>query len=249
VYRDFLHLDPTGFRVIGSATLLAAVVFLAGRSTGRWLLLAGYAVVVFPFTGFTESPHFPHDRYAALPGLVMAAALGLVILRLRSRSVLLAGAGLLAGLSVLACRQLPLWQNQATILKEIRSRLAPGDVPAIRDLRPALWLYGSGNYAGAFDLLDHEIQARGQVPALTGLRQELAADLARHHRLAESLGLTVQDLPPLALLHQDLARGYLRAGEPEPAAWHLAEIRRLAPAYYARLTAPATGPPADHVRR
>jgi hypothetical protein len=248
VYRDFLHLDPAGFRVIGSAALLVAAVFLAGRSTGRWLLLSSYAVVVFPFTGFTESPHFPHDRYAALPGLVMAAALGLGMLRLRSRPGLLAGTGLLAGLAVLSLRQLPIWQNQATILQEIRSRLAPGDVPAIRDLRPALWLYRSGDYTGAFELLDHEIQARGRVPALTGLRQELAAEFVRHRRLAESLGLTVQDLPPVSLMHQDLAREYLRAGEPEPAAWHLAEIRRLAPAYYARLTAPPTGPAADRIR-
>ncbi len=97
VYRDFLHLQYGSLQVVGSAALLLLVVFLAGRSPARWVMLVSYGVVVFPFTGFTESPHFPHDRYAALPGLIMAAGLGVLLLKWRSQAVAVAGGVLVLG--------------------------------------------------------------------------------------------------------------------------------------------------------
>jgi hypothetical protein len=244
VYSDFLHLHYASFQVIGSIVLLALVALLAGRSRGRWLALACYAVVVFPFTGFTEMPYFPSDRYASLPGLVMAAVLAVVFLRLQSRLAVAAGGGLLLILTGLTCRQLPLWQNEASLTRSIRSQLAPGDAPAIRDLRPAIWRFRAGDYAGAFDLLDREIKACGDEPELTALRRQLQTQFEDERRFAVSRRLTVEELPPVALLHQNLAREFLRAGEPEPAAWHLLEIRRLAPRYYDQLIA-GRGPRPD----
>jgi protein O-mannosyl-transferase len=235
VYRDFLHLHYASFQVIGSAALLALAAVLAGRSRVRWLWLASYGVVVFPFTGFTESPHFPSDRYAVLPDLMMAAALALVFFRLQSRLTGLVASLLLLTLAGLSRRQLPLWQNEATLTQAIRSQLAPGDVPAIRDLRPAIWKFRAGDYQGAFDLLDHEIKARGRAPELAALRRELAGQFENERQYAVARGLSVAAVPPVALLHQRLAGEYLRAGELEPAAWHLAEIKRLAPAYYDQL--------------
>ena len=239
VYRDYLHLTYGNLQVLGSAALLLAAVVLAGRSPARWWLLVCYGVVVFPFTGFTESPHFPHDRYAALPGLIMAAGLGWLLVRWRSPAAFTAAGVVVLSLAALSCRQLLPWRNPVTLAQEIRRQLQPGDVPAIRDLRPAIWLYRSGDYAAAFGLLDAEIKRQGEQPALVGLRQQLAIDIANHRRLAENLGLRIEALPPLALLHQQLAGNFVRNGELEAATWHWAEVRRLAPAYYERLAAGA----------
>jgi hypothetical protein len=120
-------------------------------------------------------------------------------------------------------------------MASVRSHLNPGEAPAIRDIRPALWLFRSGDYAGAENLLDQELVNRPHDPALRAARMDLRDLRATHEKLVASFGLRIEDVPPAALLHQQLARGFLQQGEPEPAAWHLAEIARIAPVYYAYL--------------
>ena len=54
-----------------------------GRAQARFFF-AAYLCVLVPMLGLTERPHFPSDRYAALPQAVLAAALALGLARLNA---------------------------------------------------------------------------------------------------------------------------------------------------------------------
>lgn len=235
VYRELFVLPWNSTPVIAGAALLTGAMAAAWRWRGAGLLLLAHFAVLLPITGFTELIHFPHDRYAIWSDLTIATGLAFLLWRWRKLSAGIALAVLIAVLSVLTMRQLPVWQSTSTVMASIRSHLAPGEVPAIRDIRPALWLFRAGDYAGAENLLDQELATRPQDAALRSARSDLRELRTQHQRVVASFGLLIEDVPPAALLHQQLALAFLRQGEREPAAWHLAEIARISPVYYAYL--------------
>jgi len=235
VYRELFHLPWLSAPVIGGTGLLVAAVAAAWRWRGVGLLLLAHFAVLLPITGYTELIHFPHDRYALWSDLAFATGLAFLLWRWQSRAAGVALGAIIAGCTVLTIRQLPVWQSTATVMASVRSHLAPGEAPAIRDIRPALWLFRAGDYTGAENLLDHELSTRPHDPDLRAARLDLRDLRAGHEKVVASFGLHIEDVPPAALLHQNLALGFLHQGEPEPAAWHLAEIARIAPAYYAYL--------------
>lgn len=235
VYRELFHLPWLSAPVMGAAVLFLGAGVAAVRWRGTALLILAQLAVLFPLTGVTELIHFPHDRYALWSDLAFATGLAFLLWRWRSRTAGVAMAALLAVLTFLTIRQLPVWQSTATVMASVRSHLAPGDTPAIRDIRPALWLFRAGDYAGAEALLDHELSTRPHDPDLRAARLDLRDLRANHEWVVAAFGLHIEDVPPAALIHQQLALGFMRQGEPEPAAWHLAEIARIAPVYYAYL--------------
>ena len=235
VYRELFHLPWLSAPVIGGALLFVGAVAAAWRWRSVSLLLLAHCAVLLPIAGYTELIHFPHDRYALWSDLAFATGLAFLLWRWQSRTAGIVFAVIIAGLTLLTIRQLPLWQSTATVMTSVRSHLAPGEAPAIRDFRPALWLFRAGDYAGAENLLDQELLARPHDPDLRAARLDLRDLRSAHEKMVASFGLHIEDVPPAALLHQQLALGFLRQGEPEPAAWHLAEIARIAPVYYAYL--------------
>jgi len=235
VYRELFQLPLLSGPVLGGALLAVGAAAAAWRWRGIALLLLAHGAVLLPITGFTELIHFPHDRYALWSDLAFATGLAFLLWRWRSRAAGLILTTLVAIGTVLTLRQLPVWQSTASVMASVRSHLAPGDTPAIRDIRPALWLFRAGDYAGAENLLDGELATRPHDLALRAARLDLRDLRAGHEKLVANFGLRIEDVPPAALLHQQLALGFLHDGEPEPAAWHLAEIARIAPVYYAYL--------------
>lgn len=92
-----------------------------------WLAHLGLLV---PMLGLTERPHYPHDRYSIVNGVVLAvAATGLLwcgCARMGQRRALL-----LAGLLVALCvggsvRQVRIWENDFVFFQDLLQRMPPG---------------------------------------------------------------------------------------------------------------------------
>lgn len=243
VYADLIDLAWTSPRVLGSVGLAVAVlVTVARRPALAPLPLAGIAVLL-PITGVTELIHFPHDRYALWSDLIAATGLALWLARMTtSRRATLAAGLLLVALAGLTLRQLPIWRSAETVSARLRANLPAGQATAIRDIRPALWLFRDGDLDGAEALLNAELRARPDDAALQSGLATLKSLRAEHESLVRATGLEPEQVPPVALLHHRLALQFLRNGDTEPAAWHLAEIARRAPDYFGQLNRTAAPP-------
>lgn len=234
-YGELLHITWTSRYVVAGAVLAVALAVLIWQVPAAGLLLVGQVAVLAPITGLTELLHFPHDRYALWADLAWAAGLALLLARWRSRSAMIAFATVVAGAAALTARQLPTWAGRDTVAASIRSHLAPGEATPVRDVRPAYWLFRDGHYRAAFALLDRELATRPDDVSLRTARHDLQEMLAEHVRIAAEMGLTPEQVPPVARIHAALARECLAKGDHDVAAWHLVEIARLSPDYYALL--------------
>lgn len=235
VYRELLVMRWNSPALLGGLAAAGVVAAFAWRRPGVACLALAFAAVLLPITGFTELIHFPHDRYSLWSDLVWAGGLALLLVRWNRPLGVGLTIGVIAAGSILTMRQIPVWRSTDTILARVRTELAPGDAPAIRDIRPAYWLFREGKYDAADALLDGELAKRPGDPALLTARGELRELRTTHERAAATLGLAPQEMPPVAVLHYGLARQFIERHEPEPAAWHLAEIARIAPKYYERI--------------
>lgn len=251
---DFTPVDPVlvdltrpPARVFAGAGLvlaLAAWLLVSRRARGGWFFCAHLAVLI-PVLGLFEKPHFPSDRYAVLPQLVQAAALVVLLARTPSHRLALgvAGAAVLATCAGLSHAQAEIWRDAGALWRHLAARLSPDTSPALIWVRPALSLYRAGDTAGGLAHLDTGLRARPDDATLRATRAGLVRADAEARASAAALGLA-RPPPPAAVLHFTLAVQLARAGETEAAAQHLAEVTRLAPEYYARVTRRALSPPA-----
>lgn len=113
-----------------------AVVGVTGLLLARWrrwpaalaLWLAHLGLLV-PMLGLTERPHYPHDRYAIVNGVLVAVAAAALLWHWRNgpwRRPALVMAGILAALCVVASqRQARVWENDFVFFEELLRRLPP----------------------------------------------------------------------------------------------------------------------------
>jgi tetratricopeptide (TPR) repeat protein len=92
-----------------------------------WLAHLGLLV---PMLGLTERPHYPHDRYSIVNGVVLAVAATLLLwcgcARVGQRRALII-AGVLAALCVgSSVRQVRIWENDFVFFKDLLQRMPPG---------------------------------------------------------------------------------------------------------------------------
>ena len=249
---DTVLLDhgPRGAFLIASAALWAAL----GLVCCAWPRVRGYAgaffiayaCVLVPMLGLTQRPHFPSDRYAALPQAVLAAALMLALLKLRpgrgrSRVLMVVGALLIGG-AELSRHQVEIWRDSDRLWSHIATRLGPGMPSSYFDTAYARWLATDGREIEAAARIDAALVRLPDNAILLAARAQVAAVAEQTLVVKESLGLK-QSPPAAALLHFEIAREQSRRGDYETSAAHLREIRRIAPEYYARITG-AKAPPA-----
>ncbi|MEN9575690.1 MAG: hypothetical protein RL514_3545 [Verrucomicrobiota bacterium] len=92
-----------------------------------WLAHLGLLV---PMLGLTERPHYPHDRYSIVNGVLLAVAAAALLWHGRDRPwrrPALAVAGILAALCVIAShRQSRIWENDFVFFTELLQRMPPG---------------------------------------------------------------------------------------------------------------------------
>jgi len=140
--------------VLGVSGLLFARRRVWPAAFALWLAHLGLLV---PMLGLTERPHYPHDRYAIVNGVLIALATAACLWSARGRpwrrSALAAGA-LLVGLCVLgSLRQVRVWENDFVFFEELLRR-----VPATSHYRAVALLKVGNAHADAGD--DAKAEAR-----------------------------------------------------------------------------------------
>ena len=231
---------PAGRMLLGAALTLGFGLWLLvsrrARAAVGWLALA-HVLVLMPVLGVVERPYIPADRYAFLPQLIWTSALVLLLARLAAHRVL-ASLGLAA--SLVACAglthaQLAIWRDEPALWRHIASTVTVQQLPVVACARPALSRLRSGDRDAAFALIDAGLRALPDDAMLRATRDEMLKIDRDNRARAAALGLATP-LPPAAELHHALAISFARAGETEAAAQHLAEVARLAPEYFSRVT-------------
>jgi hypothetical protein len=244
-----LHLAHPSALVLGGAALVLVVAagLLASqraRASLGWFFLAHLAVLV-PMLGFWEQPYFPSDRYGFLAQLILAAALVLALARMTACRALIVVGGVAALLTFawLARGQTAIWRDESAMWRHVASRLTVYDSPVVGCARPALAAFRAGDVSAALAIVD---AGRRELPddvLLRSVREEIVRTDQENRARAAALGLATPP-PPAAVLHHALAAQLARAGDLEAAAQHLAEVARLAPEYYTRVTRRPPSPPA-----
>jgi len=102
-----------------------------------WLAYLGLLV---PMLGLTERPHYSHDRYSIVNGVVLAVAATLIVRQACAKfgpRVTLTLASLLAALCVGgSVRQVRIWENDFVFFKELLRRMPPaGQLRAVALLK------------------------------------------------------------------------------------------------------------------
>jgi len=242
---DTVLLDhgPWGDGPVARAAIwtVLAVIFAvwprARRTAGAFFI--AYACVLTPMLGLTQRPHFPSDRYAALPQAALAAGLVLALLnfgpgRARIGASLLLGA-LLVGEAELSRRQVGIWRDSDRLWVHIAARLGPGMPASYFESLYARWLATDGRETEAKARIEAALVRQPGDTVLLAARAQVTAAADRTRAVALSLGLK-HPIPAAALLHYEIALEQSRAGDYAASAAHLREIGRIAPEYYARIT-------------
>lgn len=90
-----------------------------------WLAHLGLLV---PMLGLTERPHYPHDRYSIINGILWSVALAAVLwkltqMRTMARPVLVGGAALAVVLAALSWRQTAVWHSDQPFFADMAAKL------------------------------------------------------------------------------------------------------------------------------
>lgn len=258
VYFDYLSrwVWPVGLSPVNSTlldypamqlrTVIGAVVFgLIAAAALAWRPSRGYALaylfVLVPMLGLMDEVIIPADRYSALPTAVLSLALvhGLVwagprLAFSQRRWIVVAPLGLaLFALGWLSRSQTEVWRDTYHLRTCIAERLGPGAAPAFRYVGFARWLLCEGRPAEALDLLDNAIARHPDDTVLQATRAEFSEFVERNRSAAVAMGLA--DAPPFAaLLHWQLAARFALNGDEAAATVHLHEVKRIAPAFFAK---------------
>ena len=118
------------FLLSALGVLAASGVLLAKRNVwpaafALWLAHLGLLV---PMLGLTERPHYPHDRYAIIAGILWAVALAALLWRFvrarpRPAPVLAGGAALVIFLAAMSWRQSAIWHSDLPFFTDMAAKL------------------------------------------------------------------------------------------------------------------------------
>ena len=133
--------------VIGVTAVLLARWRLWPAALALWFTHLGLLV---PMLGLTEKPHYPHDRYSIVNGVLLAIAAAALLWRgcakVRGRGALAVGIALAALCVVGSHRQVRIWENDFVFFEELLRRL-----PATSHYRSVALLKVGNAHADAGD--------------------------------------------------------------------------------------------------
>jgi len=132
-YTTLLENRPFDPAFTASAITVIGVSAILLTRWRRWpaalALWFAHLGLLVPMLGLTERPHYPHDRYAIVNGVLIAIAAAGLLWRWRNgpwRRPALVTAGILAALCVVASqRQARVWENDFVFFEELLRRLPP----------------------------------------------------------------------------------------------------------------------------
>jgi hypothetical protein len=207
--------------------LTVALCWRPAWRRGPLLFWLAYLALLIPIAGFTEHPHYPNDRYAYLPAMVMAAALALALGRIprgSGRVSVVVAAVVVAGASAWASRrQLGIWRNSDSVFISIIEG-TPNAI--VRKQNFVRWAHASANmgrYATA--------------KAVMAERQREYPDSALVDKVEGGRDAPVavspfdQDQAPEAAGNLKIALDAAKAGRTAEAEAHFARCLAIAPEY------------------
>lgn len=132
---ELISFDPAGWPFVASAVAWAAItaaLSVQKASRGALLLWLAYLAVLAPMVGLTVTPHYPNDRYAYLPSVVVSAALCVLAAGVvgpgARRAWSLLGLAIACVVGVLSLRQAAIWRSTDTVYRRLAE--GAGYVPA-----------------------------------------------------------------------------------------------------------------------
>ena len=232
LYDTLVAFRPTDPPFILSIAFVAAASALALVAWRRRPAIAvvwfGYLAVAAPFFGLTEKPHMPSDRYACFLTVIAAAVLAAGLARLSARrSRLWASAVSLAVIGVLgwlSWRQLGAWTDDRAQHAYVARGLTNAELLDDFTSRQLILDFLRGDEKRASDAVAARL---GANPSSPGFRKA-AAIIAEKRRISAYYG----PVSLLAILQDQLALGFARAGEFREADDHFEDALRQDGRFY-----------------
>ncbi len=120
--------SPFLFSMLG-VLAVSAVLFAKRRAwPGAFALWLAHLGLLVPMLGLTERPHYPHDRYDIINGILWSVAFAAVLwqfvqVRAKSALALGAGAGLVMLLAAMSWRQTSIWHSDLPFFTDMAAKL------------------------------------------------------------------------------------------------------------------------------
>lgn len=225
--------QPGMLPLAGGAVLTLALSLLA-RKTRRAtaIAVAGGLITLAPVLIQVDGSFSVADRYAVLWLAYWAVLAGCWLAKPRSpRATTLcamAATGALALCAVGFVHALGTWRNTATLQAAIDCATAGFPDAKMSYSRPATAWWTLGRREDAARLLAAGLQ---RFPSSSEIKTASELIESSDRQIAARLGEAGKDVPPLAIMHVDLGRQWLRLGDPHPARAHFAAALALAPNY------------------
>jgi Flp pilus assembly protein TadD len=131
---EFSTSDPRF--LVSTLAVFMLSIFLAAKHR-RWPVLAALWIahlgLLVPMLGLTERPHYPHDRYSILNGILWSIALVGLWTRLpekRRKEGIAVGLALTLVLGFMSWKQTEFWKNDFTFFTRLAERTAKPDLRA-----------------------------------------------------------------------------------------------------------------------
>ncbi len=131
LYDVFLNIGAGDLRFIGAAigvVGISAVLLIRMRKTpGTLALWVAHLGLLVPMLGLTERPHYPHDRYGIVNGVLWSVVVLWWLVQLSSskrfRAVLVGVAALTVIFGALSARQTAIWRNDLTFFDSLSNKI------------------------------------------------------------------------------------------------------------------------------
>jgi protein O-mannosyl-transferase len=232
LYDTLVDFNPMGAPFVLSMAAVAAAsvaaLALLRRRPEFAVAWFGYLAAAAPFFGLTEKPHMASDRYGYFLTVIMAAVLAAALARLpgaRSRAVAaVASLAVIAVLCRLTWRQLAVWSDDRLQHAYVAAHLTNAELLDDFNSRLEILEFLRGNEEAASAAVAGRLAAN---PSGQGFLKA-AAIIADKRRISAFYG----HVSFLAILHEQMAVMFARAGELREANDHFEEALRLEDRFY-----------------
>lgn len=196
-----------------------------------WLAHLGLLV---PMLGLTERPHYPHDRYAIINGVLWAVAFAALLWRFaraRLQPALVGGAALVVLLAAMSWRQTAIWHSDLPFFTDMAAKLRSPHYRSQALMKLGNALADAEDDAKAIAAY-REARQLSPASATFHLHFNLGNALARQRQWTDAVSAfetALQLKPDHSGVHLNLGHTFASAEDLPRAAQHLARAVQLAP--------------------
>jgi len=232
LYDTLMDFNPLAAPFVLSMAAVAAASVVALVSFRRRPAFAvawfGYLACAAPFFGLTEKPHMASDRYGYFLAVIMAAVLAAALARISApRTRALAAVASLAAIGLLgrlSWRQLNIWSDDRLQHAYVASLLTNAELLDDFNSRLQILEFLRGNERAAEEAVAARLR---RDPSGQGFRKA-AAIIANKRQISAFYG----PVTFLAILQDQMALSFARAGELREANDHFEDALRMDDRFY-----------------